>query len=417
MPNATIANMLAQSGANIGQAIGSPVAQIGRDIGGMLTARSERKAQDAQDQQVQKELQEYASDPAQLNAMGQKYQSMGKPDVAKAFYEAAKQATAKRTAQVSSLESGAQSIQKEAQRKRAVQVARQKGDQDALVALNARTLDPVTYLNDQVGKKTEEKDLSLTTESVVEADPETGEVVVNKYRIGYNKVTGDEESRELIGRGEDQGRAPDERSLTEMLIARGVPEEDIDLTTVDGLKLARTLVIDEVQNASLANTLTSMIEEKTPQGVGDAFDLLNKIDPVFAQTQIDLVSVDKFKGLETLTTENISGLKPLLERIVSGTTDSDVRAVSELDQFRDNKDIINKFNDFVLGVTSGRLSEDTVKEYGQIMEVVGALAEKQQLNTINSLILSGDPKESEAAIKAKNFILNGRGQARIIPSS
>jgi hypothetical protein len=95
MPNATIANMLSQSGANIGRAIGSPVAQIGKDIGGMLTARSERKAQDAQDQQVQKELQEYASDPAQLNAMGQKYQSMGKLDVAKAFYEAAKQATAK----------------------------------------------------------------------------------------------------------------------------------------------------------------------------------------------------------------------------------------------------------------------------------------------------------------------------------
>jgi hypothetical protein len=107
MPNATIANMLAQSGANIGQAIGSPVAQIGRDIGGMLTARSERKAQDAQDQQVQKELQEYASDPAQLNAMGQKYQSMGKPDVAKAFYEAAKRATATQTGNVMSTAIGA----------------------------------------------------------------------------------------------------------------------------------------------------------------------------------------------------------------------------------------------------------------------------------------------------------------------
>ena len=95
MPNAQIASMLARSGANIGQAIGSPVAQFGKDIGGMLTARSQRKEQDAQDQQVQKELQQYANNPAQLNALCQKYQSMGKENVAKAFCEAAKQASAK----------------------------------------------------------------------------------------------------------------------------------------------------------------------------------------------------------------------------------------------------------------------------------------------------------------------------------
>ena len=146
MPNAQIASMLAQSGRNIGQSIGAPVAQIGKDIGGMLTARAQRKEQGAQDEQVQKELQQYANDPAQLNALGQKYQSMGKENVAKAFYEAAKQATAKRTAQVSSLESGGQAIQKEAQLKRAIQVATQRGDQSSLVALRARALDPVEYL-------------------------------------------------------------------------------------------------------------------------------------------------------------------------------------------------------------------------------------------------------------------------------
>ena len=389
-----------------------------RGLGGAPGRMMEQRATERSQAEIQELLKQHANNPAKLQQLANEYHAQGNTDAATAFTTAATQATAKRTAQVSSLESGGQSIQKEAQRKRAVQVARQKGDQGALTALNARALDPVEYLNAQVGKKPEEKNLSLTTESVVETDSETGEVIVNQYRIGYNTVTGAEESRELIGRDKDQGKAPDDkRSLTEMLIAEGVPEEDIDLTTVDGLKLARNLVVDQVHNASLANTLTAMIEEKTPQGVGDAFDLLNKIDPGFAQTQTDLISVDKFKGLETLTTENISGLKPLIERIVSGTTDSDVRAVAELDQFRGNKDLLNKFNDFVLGVTSGRLSEDTVKEYGQIMQVVGALAERQQLNTINSLILHGDQRESEAAIKAKNFILNGRGQARIIPSS
>ena len=112
----------------------------------MLQSRADAKNKEAMQAEVQKELQKYANDPAQLNAMGQKYQSMGKPDIAKAFYEKAKQATTKRTAQVSALETAGQDIQKEAQRKRAVQVARQKGDQDALTALNARALDPVEYL-------------------------------------------------------------------------------------------------------------------------------------------------------------------------------------------------------------------------------------------------------------------------------
>lgn len=139
-------SMLVSAGSSIGQTIGGGIAGLGKGVGGMLQSRADAKNKEAMQAEVQKELQKYANDPAQLNAMGQKYQSMGKPDIAKAFYEKAKQATTKRTAQVSALETAGQDIQKEAQRKRAVQVARQKGDQDALTALNARALDPVEYL-------------------------------------------------------------------------------------------------------------------------------------------------------------------------------------------------------------------------------------------------------------------------------
>jgi hypothetical protein len=157
-----------------------------------------------------------------------------------------------------------------------------------------------------------------------------------------------------------------------------------------------------------------MIEEQTPQGVSDAFKILKEIEPAFVTAQEDLFRVEKFKTLETLSEDDTSGLKNLIERVVSGTTESDVRAVSELQQFRGNKDIINKFKDFASGIVSGKLSPETVEEYGAIMEVLGALAEQKQLNTVNSLIINGSPKESEAALKAKNFILNGRGQARIV---
>jgi len=140
------ASMLASAGSNIGVNIGGGIASLGKGVGGMLQSRADAKNKEAQQAEVQKELQQFANDPAQLNALGQKYQSQGKADVAKAFYEAAKQATTKRTAQVSALETAGQDIQKEAQRKRAVQVARQRGDQGALTALNANALDPVEYL-------------------------------------------------------------------------------------------------------------------------------------------------------------------------------------------------------------------------------------------------------------------------------
>lgn len=145
--------MLANAGSNIGSSIGGGLNKLGTNVGGMLQARADAKNVESQQAEIQKELQQNANDPAQLNALGQKYQSMGKADVAKAFYEAAKQATAKKANQVAALETGGQEIQKEAQLKRAIQVATQKGDQNSLVALRARALDPVEYLKGTMAPK------------------------------------------------------------------------------------------------------------------------------------------------------------------------------------------------------------------------------------------------------------------------
>ena len=90
-------SMLASSGANIGSAIGGGISGIGKAAGGMLQSRADAKNKAEKQSVIEKELQQYANDPAQLNALGQKYQAQGKADVAKAFYEAAKQATTKNT--------------------------------------------------------------------------------------------------------------------------------------------------------------------------------------------------------------------------------------------------------------------------------------------------------------------------------
>lgn len=95
MANATIAGMLADSGASIGSTIGGGIAGLGKAAGGMLQSRADAKNREAMQAEVKKELQEYANDPAKLNSLGTEYQSQGKNDIAKAFFEAAKQATAR----------------------------------------------------------------------------------------------------------------------------------------------------------------------------------------------------------------------------------------------------------------------------------------------------------------------------------
>ena len=89
-----IASMLAQSGQTIGQQIGSPVREFGTGIGGMLTARKEKQREQEAAKESQKLLQQYANNPAQLNALGQKYATEGNDALSKVFFEAAKQATA-----------------------------------------------------------------------------------------------------------------------------------------------------------------------------------------------------------------------------------------------------------------------------------------------------------------------------------
>jgi len=89
-----IASMLAQSGANIGQQIGAPISAFGQGLGGMLTARKEKQREEAAAQEAQALLQQYANNPAQLNALGQKYATEGNDALSKLFLDAAQKAVA-----------------------------------------------------------------------------------------------------------------------------------------------------------------------------------------------------------------------------------------------------------------------------------------------------------------------------------
>jgi hypothetical protein len=96
--------VLASAGINVGQQIGRATEQFGQNVGGMLTDVGRGFSERRSAKEAQQLLQQYANDPAQLNALGQKYATEGNDALSKVFFNAATQATAtqeKRTTAIS----------------------------------------------------------------------------------------------------------------------------------------------------------------------------------------------------------------------------------------------------------------------------------------------------------------------------
>ncbi len=161
-----IGGMLARSGQAQGQQIASGFQQFGTGLGSMLTgvgtglaSRRERKDKEAAAQEAQALLQKYANDPAQLNALGQKYATEGNDALSKLFLDAAKTANQRQVAVLE--EAGAQitatteAARKKGQLRDALMAAREREDTNAVRALSNRSMDPSEYLN-SLATKTED---------------------------------------------------------------------------------------------------------------------------------------------------------------------------------------------------------------------------------------------------------------------
>ena len=161
-----IGGMLARSGVSQGQQIASGFGKFGEGLGGLLTgvgtglaSRRERKDKEATAQEAQALLQKYANNPAQLNALGQKYATEGNDALSKVFLDAAKATTQRQVAGLE--EAGAEATRRaegareQQQLREAINAARQRGDTNAVRALSSRAMSASEYLN-SLATKTED---------------------------------------------------------------------------------------------------------------------------------------------------------------------------------------------------------------------------------------------------------------------
>ena len=240
---------------------------------------------------------------------------------------------------------------------------------------------------------------------------------VESVRIGYK---GDEEvSRVVLGvipTKDGSGGISSNAKLTLEALAkeRGV---EIDYDSVSSLESLQRLAGTVLDDASLANSFNSLIDKvknRTP-GLTESLTVMRSINPNMASAEADLDTTRKFLSLDRLTSDNVAGLVPLIERVVTSAYPNDIKAQQELNRFRGSKDIIRKISDAVTMAVSGQLTDATMSEYRQIMAGVQELASKQIVNqAINTYSIADNDREKNAALNVIKMY-GGKVPARIVP--
>ena len=235
----------------------------------------------------------------------------------------------------------------------------------------------------------EADDLSLTTSTILIDN------VPTVVQTATNKKTGNIVSQTTIGTAEGKGKGESKKGLTALFAEQGV---EVDLDTVDGIRAARNVALTDLSNASLAGLLDEMLVRKLPMNAADSVKMVRDSDPAFALNEELVEKAGRFKVLSDLGADDVAGVAALIERTVTSTTENDLRAVAELDRFRGSKDIKQSLTDWGLGLAAGRLSEDTMSEYTQIMTGLETLAKNRISDSIDRLSVAAVTEKEQAAI-------------------
>jgi hypothetical protein len=193
-------------------------------VGTGLASRRERKDQEAAAQEAQALLQKYANNPAQLNALGQKYATEGNDALSKVFLDAAKATTQRQVAGLE--EAGAEATRRaegareQQQLREALRTARERERPDEIRALTTRSISPSEYLKSLAEAKKGSEAKGYKVEKNVIIDGKEKSVVeffdaqgnfLNRKVIG--EVAGDGADAETP-RGRNDWTAPEIKAYT-----------------------------------------------------------------------------------------------------------------------------------------------------------------------------------------------------------
>jgi hypothetical protein len=359
---------------------------LGATLGQAPAMAAEKKAK----QGMLKDLQEalISNDPAVIEAKGAALLAT-QPELGAKLIERARglRTTAQAGRTSRGLQGGLTAIQAAATR--GVPLADLKEAQQSVISLGG-TQDQISdAYKAGIPEAKEAGDLSLTTSTILI------DGVPTVVQTATNKETGNIVSQNTIGTAQGKGKGDSKKGLTALFAGQGI---EVDLSTVEGIRAARNVALTDLSNASLAGLLDEMLVRKLPMNAADSVKMVRDSDPAFALNEELVEKAGRFKVLSNLGADDVAGVAALIERTVTSTTENDLRAVAELDRFRSSKDIKQALTDWGLGLAAGRLSEDTISEYTQIMTGLETLAKNRISDSIDRLSVAAVTEKEQAAI-------------------
>jgi len=262
----------------------------------------------------------------------------------------------------------------------------------------------------RVDKPAEPAEIKYVTDDIV--NPETG--LTESVRIGYrgNKevsrsVLGLVPSKDGTGKGGAGGK-DGKQTLAQFFKDAGI---EVDLNTIEGLRQAEKAAYFNLSNASLANTINSLIQEKKEPGVTEGLELL-RTNPAVAKAEEDLILVGKYRALESLSETDTAGISRLLQRTLTSTVPNDIKALQEMQLFTKSQGLKDRVDDFFNMAINGRLTEETLREYSDVMQAIQDFSEYQITSAARNLAVFGNEKEQKMAEKVIGYY--GGSTARVV---
>ena len=260
-----------------------------------------------------------------------------------------------------------------------------------------------------VPKETSTK-ISYVTDDILNTETNNLESV----RIGFDE-SNNIVSKQVLGvvpskdgKGGGAGSKEGKLSLAKFFNDAGI---EVDLNTIDGLRQAERAAYYNLNNASLANTIAELIEEKKEPGVAQGLEIL-RANPAVAKAEEDLILVGKYRALESLSKTDTAGISRLLQRTLTSTVPNDIKALQEMQLFVKSQGLKDRVDDFFSMAVNGTVTQETFQEYSDVIQAIEDFSNYQIISAARNLAVFGNAKEQLMADKVIGYY--GGSTARVV---
>ena len=102
----------------------------------------------------------------------------------------------------------------------------------------------------------------------------------------------------------------------------------------------------------------------------------------------------------------------MLQRTLTSTVPNDIKALQEMQLFTKSQGLKDRVDDFFSMAVNGRLTEETLKEYSDVMQAIEDFSEYTITSAARNLAVFGNEREQQMAEKIIGYY--GGSTARVV---